>query len=80
MRFVIALVVLIGLATAAHADCVSTSVCTRRVCRSEQRCTVRRVPVCHFSTRCQPVRSCVSRGGLTSCVTRDVCRREQICV
>jgi hypothetical protein len=63
---------------------VSTSVCTfqygRRVCSSEQRCTVRRVPVCSFATRCQPVRTCVSRGGLTSCVTRDVCRREQICV
>jgi hypothetical protein len=80
MKIVIAIAVMIGLATAADADCVSSSVCVGRVCRSEQRCTVRRARICSFATRCQPVRSCVSRGGFTSCVTRDVCRREQICV
>jgi hypothetical protein len=68
----------------ANADCSSSSICTTRhgrtVCSSEQHCTVRRAPVCSYQTRCVPQRTCVSRPGMSSCVTRDVCRSERICI
>jgi hypothetical protein len=71
-------------ARTARADCISSSVCTyrygRQVCRSEQRCSAPRVRSCSFVNRCAPQRSCTSGPGYSSCVTRNVCRREQICM
>lgn len=67
----------------AHADCSMTSVCSRygsrQVCRTEQRCSAPRVRSCRFVDRCTPQRTCVYRNGYSSCVTRDVCRRIEVC-
>ena len=67
----------------ALADCRTASVCTwhngRQFCESSTACAPPRVRTCSFVTRCAPVRSCVSTRGYSSCVTRDVCHREQAC-
>jgi hypothetical protein len=67
----------------AEAGCTTTSVCSwhhgRQVCSSATSCFTPRVRTCSFQTRCAPVRSCYSSYGRTTCVTRDVCRREQVC-
>ena len=67
----------------ADAECRTTSVCVyqygRQVCRSEQQCTTRRVPVCTFVNRCVPTRTCSSSFGRTTCIYRDVCRRQEVC-
>jgi len=67
----------------AEADCRTTSVCTwrygRQVCTASTSCSQPRIRSCSFVTRCAPQRVCVSQRGFTSCVTRDVCRREQVC-
>jgi hypothetical protein len=67
----------------AEADCRSSSVCTwshgRQICSSSTVCAPPRVRSCSFVTRCAPQRDCVSRPGYASCVTRNVCRREQVC-
>ena len=67
----------------AEAGCRTTSVCSwrggRQVCTSETSCSVPRVRSCTWANRCAPVRSCISSYGRTSCVTREVCRREEVC-
>jgi hypothetical protein len=67
----------------AEAGCSTRSVCTRSggrsSCRSSTVCTAPRVPRCTWVSRCTPQRSCVSRPGYSHCVTRDVCRRVQVC-
>jgi hypothetical protein len=86
-RIIIPACFLIALAIYSHvasADCVSRSVCVNRhgrsTCSSEQHCSAPRAPVCSYQQRCTPVRSCVSTPGHSSCVTRDVCRRERVCL
>ena len=67
----------------AAADCRSSSVCTwragRQICSSSTVCAPPRVRSCSFVTKCAPQRVCVSQPGYSSCVTRDVCHREQVC-
>jgi len=67
----------------AEAGCYTDSVCTyrygRSVCSTSTRCAPPRVPACRLVTRCYPQRSCHSSYGTTTCVTRDVCRAEQVC-
>jgi hypothetical protein len=80
-------VVLLGLqvvhTSKAEAGCTTTSVCTRsygrQVCRTMTSCTSPRVRSCRFVNRCTPQRTCVTRGSMTSCVTRDICRRVEVC-
>jgi hypothetical protein len=81
----IALVMVVGAlwVREALADCSTSTVCTtsygRRVCHTESRCSAPRIRRCSFVTRCVPQRTCFSRGGMTTCMTRDVCRRVEIC-
>lgn len=78
------LIVMTVFAHVASADCVSRSVCVNRYgrssCHSESRCSAPRMPVCSYQTRCVPIRSCTSSAHYSSCVTRDVCRRERVCL
>ncbi len=68
----------------AEAGCSSDSVCTfhngARVCSTSTRCSAPRVPICRFVQRCHPQQTCHSSYGNTNCVTRDVCRAEQVCM
>ena len=79
----VAVAALVAAPGAAEADCRSASVCFyqygRQVCRYETQCTAPRAPICTFVDRCAPMRSCTSYYGQTTCVYRDVCRRERIC-
>lgn len=67
----------------AEAGCRTDSICSwhhgRQICSTSTSCSVPRVRSCSFQTRCAPVRSCVSSYGRTSCITREVCRREEVC-
>ncbi len=81
----VAFALLAGIAlSSARADCTTTQVCSwsggRQVCRTDSRCSVQRVRRCSFSTRCTPVRTCTSGYGSTRCVTRDVCKRVEVCM
>ena len=67
----------------AEAGCRTTSVCQwrhgRQICSSSTQCSVPRVRTCSWVNRCAPVRSCYSSYGRTTCTTREVCRREEVC-
>lgn len=67
----------------AEAGCVTTTVCSRSgrysSCRETRTCSAPRVRRCSFVNRCTPQRTCTTRYGVTHCVTRDVCRRFEIC-
>ncbi len=67
----------------AEAGCRSSSVCTyrngRSFCSSSTQCAPPRIRSCSFVNRCYPQRDCHSSYGRTTCVTRDICRREQVC-
>jgi hypothetical protein len=67
----------------AEAGCSTTSVCSwhhgRQVCSSSTSCYTPRIRTCSWVDRCAPQRSCYSSYGRTTCVTRNVCRREQVC-
>jgi hypothetical protein len=63
----------------AEAGCSSTTVCHNGRCRSTSVCSTPRVRRCTMVNRCTPQRTCVSRRGMTSCVTRDVCHRVEVC-
>lgn len=84
LTFVVTLTVA---AATAEASCSTTRVTTtsrgRTTTSTVTRCSAPRVPRCHFTTRCTPQRTCVSRTSgrftSTSCSTRDVCKRVQVC-
>ncbi len=63
----------------ASAECSTKTVCYtqhgRRVCRSEQICVSPRPRTCSFRTVCTPMRTCIG----STCVYRDVCRRQEVC-
>jgi hypothetical protein len=67
----------------AEADCRTSSVCYwqggHQICRTDQQCTSRRVPVCTYVNRCVPIRTCSTVYGRTTCVYREVCRSERVC-
>jgi hypothetical protein len=71
----------------ADAGCATTTVTTssrgRSASSSVTRCSAPRVRRCHFTTRCTPQRTCVSRSSgrmsSSSCSTRDVCKRVEVC-
>jgi hypothetical protein len=72
----------------AEAGCATASVCSfsggRRVCSSNTQCTVPRARVCSARQRCTPQRSCSSHSSRysssSSCITRNVCRMETVCL
>jgi hypothetical protein len=67
----------------AEAGCNTTSVCNRSAghssCRTTTSCSPPRVRRCSLVTRCSPQRTCTRRYNTTYCVTRDVCRRVEVC-
>ena len=68
---------------AAEAGCTTTSVCRRvgnhQSCRTSTSCSSPRIRRCQLMNRCTPQRTCVTRYGQTTCMTRDVCRRVEVC-